>query len=92
MSNKILEAENEFIKGNLEICHQLTNQIIANEQMNVQALMLRAKINYKWQKWGDTMNDLNRILELDGNHQLAENYKQMVLNILTYWNKDNYNP
>lgn len=92
MSEEILTAENEFIQGNLELCNQLVNKILANDQMNIQALLLRAKLSYNWQKWGDALNDLNRIIEIDANHQLAKNYKQMVINILTYWNKDNYNP
>lgn len=92
MSEQLREAETEFDKGNLDQCCLILNQIIADDHYNTQALMLRAKVNYNWQKWGDALNDLNRILEVDPEHQLAKNYKQMVLNILTYWNKDNYNP
>ena len=92
MDNKVLEAEKQFTLGNLEACETLVNNVIAVEDKNVEALMLRAKLNYNRQKWGDALNDLNRILEIDSNYELAKNYKQIVLNILNFWNKDNYNP
>ncbi|MFA9390642.1 MAG: hypothetical protein ACERKD_12590 [Prolixibacteraceae bacterium] len=92
MGNSISRAEQEFTDGNFDACFELVNSIISKENFNVDALMLRAKLNYNWQKWGDALNDLNRIIDLDSNHQLAVNYKLMIVNILTYWNKDNYNP
>ena len=92
MNNKVLEAEKLYTLGNLEECAILLNNLIEVEDKNVEALMLRARLSYNLQKWGDALNDLNQILEIDANHEIAKNYKQIVLNILTYWNKDNYNP
>ena len=92
MNIKVAEAGKKFEEGNLEACERLVNEIITEQQNNVEALMLRARINYGKQLWGEALNDLNRIIEIDANYELARNYKQIVLNILTYWNKDNYNP
>lgn len=92
MNSKVSEAEKLYTLGNLDACAVLLNEILEAESNNVEALMLRAKLNYGRQKWGDALNDLGRILEIDANHKIAKNYKQIVLNILTYWNKDNYNP
>ena len=92
MKNKVIEAEKLYTLDNLEACAVLINEVIALEENNVDALILRAKLNYKQQNWGNALNDLNRILDIDPNNGFAENYKQIVLNILTYWNKDNYNP
>lgn len=92
MYNEIIKAGEEFEKGNLSVSCQILTEVLTRDLNNLDALMLRAKVYYKWQKWGDSLNDLNRILEIDENHQMALNYKQMVMNILTYWNKDQYNP
>lgn len=92
MNSKVLEAEKLYTLGDLDACADLLNELIEEQDNNVEALMLRAKLNYNRQKWSDTLNDLNRIIEINANHKLAKNYKQIVLNILTYWNKDNYNP
>lgn len=88
----IIIAENFLDNGKYEASEHIISKLLAVDKDDVNALMIRAKISYKLQRWGDTLNDLNQILALDPQHQQAASYKQMVMNILTFWNKDNYNP
>jgi hypothetical protein len=92
MPEELIIAEKHFEQGNYEACKDLIQYVLSKDSCNVNALMLRAKLSYKHQKWGEALNDLNQILGMDEQHQLAQSYRQMVLNILTFWNKDNYNP
>jgi len=55
-------------------------------------MLLRAQVYYKMQQWGNALNDLNHLLMLEPENTAAQNYKTMVLNIISFWNKDNYNP
>ncbi|MBN2807039.1 MAG: hypothetical protein JXR22_10310 [Prolixibacteraceae bacterium] len=92
MPEELINAQLHFEQGNFDACKDLIKEVLNRDSTNINALMLRAKISFKLQQWGETLNDLNQILELDSQHQLAQSYRQMVLNILTFWNKDNYNP
>lgn len=92
MELSIEDAVIEFQQGRMEKCERIVTEILATQTNNIDALLLRAKLYYSWQKWGSALNDLNRILELDVNNEIAKNYKEMVINIISYWNKDNYNP
>lgn len=94
MNNKLIQATEAFDKNNLDESLQLIEAIIdqQTEPHITEALLLKAKILYKQQKWGDTLNILNNILDIDPTNEQASNYKTIVLNILTFWHKDNYNP
>lgn len=86
------EVQIAFENGEYEKCHNSLCDLLEQNQEQPELLFLRAKIYYNWQKWGDALNDLNRVVELDKNHQLAINYKKMVMDILSFWHKDSYNP
>lgn len=88
----IIMAEKYFDQGKFETSNGIVTQVLRVDADNLNALMLRAKISMKLQRWGEALNDLNLVLALDDQHRMAQSYRQMVLNILTYWNKDNYNP
>lgn len=92
MDEKLLEANILFQKGEVDEALNLLNTILESENQNVDCLMLRATIFYKMQQWGNALNDLNLILEKEPNHQAATNYKTMIMNILTFWNKESFNP
>ena len=92
MNNLFEEAEKAVKSGNLEIGIEIANQILEKNLFDNEALMLKATIYYKQQKWGDALNVLNKILEFNPENNIARNYKQMVINILAFWNKDGYNP
>jgi tetratricopeptide (TPR) repeat protein len=94
MNNNLIKATMAFEDNNLDESLRLVETIIEqqNETDFTDALLLKAKILYKQQKWGDTLNILNKILDVDPNNEQASNYKTIVQNILTFWHKDNYNP
>jgi tetratricopeptide (TPR) repeat protein len=86
------KAELLFNGGNAEEAIAVLNEMLLNDNLNPECLMLRAKIFYQQQKWGNALNDLNQILETDPGHQMAQSYKSMVMNIISFWNKDSFNP
>lgn len=92
MNLSLENANKAFDDGELEKSREALNQIIETDSANLEALILRAKVFYNLQKWGEALNDLNRVLEIDSENQHAKNYKEMVMNILSFWHKDNYNP
>lgn len=81
-----------FENNEMEKSLLMVNQLIELDKMNTDLLLLKAKIKFKQQNWRETLNLLNAILEIDANNELAKNYKKMVMDILIFWNKDNYNP
>lgn len=92
MKYSLVDAEKAVKRGNLEKGIEIANQLIKINAVDSEVLMVKATIYYKQQKWGDALNVLNEILAYDSDNDMAKNYKQMVMNILSYWNKDSYNP
>lgn len=92
MNYILSDAEKVIESGNLEKGIEIVNQLIDKNPSDSKALIVKAMVLYKQQKWGDALNVLNLILEFDSDNEIAINYKQMIMNILTFWNKDNYNP
>lgn len=88
----ISKAKLEFEAGRLDQCEVLLNQLLENDQSNVDVLLLKAKVLHKKQKWGEALNHLNRILDIDGQNTEAQTYRQMVMSIVGFWRKENYNP
>ena len=86
------EAKEAFDKGNYSDALKYIDQILESDPFNVEALLLRAQVNYKLQNWQRALNDLNLILEKQPGNEVANNYKSMVVEILNFWHKDNYNP
>jgi tetratricopeptide (TPR) repeat protein len=92
MDERYIRAEAFFNDGNTLESLSLLNEMVKIDPLNSDSLLLRAKVFYRLQKWGDALNDLNLILEIDPGHKLAINYKSMVMNIISFWNKDSFNP
>jgi hypothetical protein len=92
MDERYLQAETLFVDGETQQSLAILNDILKSDSLNINCLLLRAKVFYRLQKWGDALNDLNLILEIEPENQMAKTYKSMVMNIISYWNKDNYNP
>jgi len=84
---KQLVEQNELSKS-LEI---LNEQIRINSS-DVETLLLRGRIHYKMQNWGNAMNDYSSVLELDPGHQEAKSGLEMARNILGYFTPDMFNP
>lgn len=92
MDDRYLMAENLFNAGNFLETLDVLNEVLKNDERNIDFLLMRSKVSYRMQKWGEALNDLNLILEIDSDHQMAKSLKVMVMNIISFWNKDNYNP
>lgn len=92
MKNKLKQAEQAVEIGELNEGMKLIDQLLCENKTDIDALMLKAKIYYKKQQWGNALNALSKVDELAPNYQAAAHYRQMINSILNYWNKDNYNP
>lgn len=84
---KQLVEQNELSRS-LEI---LNEQIRINSS-DVQILLLRGRVHYKMQKWGEAMNDYSSVLELEPDNPEAKSGLQMAQNILGYFTPDMFNP
>ncbi|MEG1863757.1 MAG: nicotinate (nicotinamide) nucleotide adenylyltransferase [Alistipes sp.] len=69
----------------------LTAQITANPN-DAPLYVERGKLHYSRNEWGAALNDFNRTLELDAFHAEAQQYVEMVQEILAFRYKDIYNP
>jgi hypothetical protein len=90
MDEILFNAEKLLIDGNPGAALELLNS--TDGSLTIDRLLLRAKTCYRLQKWGEALNDLNMILEKEPQNNMAINYKSMILDIINYWNKDNFNP
>jgi tetratricopeptide (TPR) repeat protein len=84
---KQLVEQNELSRS-LEIL----NEWIQSDSNDAQALLLRGRIHYKMQKWGEAMNDFSSVVELDPNNSEAKSGLEMAQNILGYFTPDMFNP
>ncbi len=84
---KQLVEQNELAKS-LEIL----NSRIQPGLNDLELLLLRARIHYKMQKWGDAMNDFAAVLDIDEQNAEAKNGLEMAQNILGYFTPDMFNP
>lgn len=92
MNNSLTAAKLAFEKDELDKCLHIVDSILTNNNSNTEALLLKAKVLYKKQLWGETLNTLNAILAIEPDNTMAINYKNMAINILRFWHKDNFNP
>ena len=86
------EANEAFAKGNYSDALKHIAQILENDPFNIEALLIRSRVNNKLQNWHLALNDLNLILEKQPGNEVANISKSMVVEILNFWHKDNYNP
>lgn len=86
------EAVCFFEKHEMENALEILNRLIIQNQADIKVLLLRGRIFYKMQRWGDAMNDFNAVLDLDSNNQEAQAGIEMAKNILGYFNPEMFNP
>ena len=86
------KAEILFEEGKINEALEAIRNLWTDDVQNADLYLLRAKCNIKVQNWGNALNDLNVLLELDPENKIAGNYKAMVMDIIRFWNKDNFNP
>lgn len=88
----IIEVKQLFEQNELNKAIEILNEIISVNSSEIQSLLLRARIYYKMQKWGDAMNDYCSVLEIDPDNQEAKSGIEMAKNILGYFTPDMFNP
>ena len=92
MTEQYLEAQSLFQQNELIRSLEVLNQCIHINSLDCMALLLRARINYKLQKWGDAMNDYASVLELEPENAEAKMGLEMAKGILGYFTPDMFNP
>jgi tetratricopeptide (TPR) repeat protein len=92
MSDTLNEAKALFDQNELVGSLDVLNRIILNDHGNCDAFLLRARIQYKMQQWGKSMNDYGSVLEIDPDNREAKYGREMVGNILGYFTPDLFNP
>lgn len=88
----ITEAKRLFEQNELNEAIEMLNEIISVNPFEIQALLLRARIYYKIQQWGNAINDYCSVLEIEPENQEAKSGVEMAENILGYFTPDMFNP
>lgn len=83
---KLLLEKND-LAGSLEKANKLIESTAGRD-----GFLLRGRIHYRMQKWGDAMNDYYSVLELDPHNQEAKSGLEMAKSILGYFTPDMFNP
>lgn len=92
MKEQLEQAKIFYQTDQLVQAMDLLNQYIAVNHSDLQAILLRARINFRMQNWGEAMNDYSLILESDPTNMEAKSGFEMVENILGYFTPDMFNP
>lgn len=92
MNKRFTTAKQLFEQNDLTTSLLILNEIISGENIDIQWFILRARILFKLQKWGEAMNDFASVLEIDPENQDARTGIEMTRNILGYFNPDLFNP
>jgi len=92
MNDTLFQAKALFDQHDLVGSLEIVNKIIAGDPDTLDALLLRARIRYKMQQWGDAMNDYFSALEIDPDNQEAKSGIEMSRSILGYFTPDMFNP
>jgi cytochrome c-type biogenesis protein CcmH/NrfG len=71
---------------------EILNRQIHAKPNDAEELLLRARILYRMQKWGDAMNDFGAVLDIDPHNAEAKAGLEMARNILGYFTPDMFNP
>jgi tetratricopeptide (TPR) repeat protein len=88
----IAEAKRLFDLNESNKALEILNDIISIDTTDIQLYLLRGRIYYKMQKWGDAMNDYAAVLELQPENQEAKTGLEMAKSILGYFTPDMFNP
>jgi nicotinate-nucleotide adenylyltransferase len=88
----IAEAKQHFEQNELTKAREILNELILDNPSDFHSLILRGRIHYKMQNWGDAMNDYVSVLEFDPENSEAKAGLEMAKNILGYFTPDMFNP
>lgn len=93
MIDDFVKASSHFDKSELPQALETVNQLIHSRNEDLaKGLLLRGRIHYRMQNWGDAINDFSSVLELDPGNQEAKTGIEMAKNILGYFTPDMFNP
>jgi tetratricopeptide (TPR) repeat protein len=92
MENLLDEARALFDKHELPDSLNLVNEYLATGKNNIDALLLKARILYKLQRWGEAMNEYHAVLDIDPDNKEAKSGLEMAKSILGYFTPDMFNP
>ena len=92
MSDLLVEAKLLFDQNELSRSLETLSSIIQIDKNNGSALLLRARIHYKMQNWGDAVNDYCSVLEIEPENKQAKTGIDMAKSILGYFTPDMFNP
>ena len=62
------------------------------ESENVEYWMMRGTIEQRFQQWGKAYNAFVKVQQIDPEHVEAKTQIAMIDSILSFWNKDQFNP
>ncbi len=68
------------------------NAALAAEPANTALLLQRGQLHYRLGEWGAALNDFNAVLRIDPTHREAQQFTEMIQDILAFRYKDIYNP
>jgi len=88
----IYEAKQLFEQNELNKSLEVLNKLILDNPSDLHSLILRGRIYYKLQKWGDSMNSYAMALEIDPENPEAKSGIEMAISILGYFTPDMFNP
>jgi predicted negative regulator of RcsB-dependent stress response len=90
MKDLMIEARVAFGEGKLEEALGMLEG--ASMEDNPEACFLMGEIYYNQQNWGAALNQFRACLVLDEDNKPAQTYVDMILNILSFFHTDQFNP
>lgn len=61
-------------------------------QQSVDYLLLKGRLEQKFQNWGAAVNAFSKVVELEPQNLEAKNNLEIIQNILNFWNPEMFNP
>lgn len=58
----------------------------------VEYLMVKGKLEQKFQNWGNAINAFSRVVEIEPENVEAKNHLHLIQNILNFYNPEMFNP
>jgi tetratricopeptide (TPR) repeat protein len=94
----MLKMNDERLNRVLELIHDekpkeaqlIFNDIVPEE--SIEYLMVKGKLEQKFQNWGKAINAFSKVTELDPENIEAQNRLHVIQNILNFWNPEMFNP
>jgi hypothetical protein len=86
----IAEASGAWKNGNPERALSLLGVNVLKD--SPEAVFLKGEIHYSLQNWGEALNCFRLCLHLDPDFVAAQTYVDLIMNILSFFHTDHFNP